>query len=188
MYALDADTGQARWLSTESSPHAWTDQFVTGTPRPVTGTLPAFGGLPLLAGQAPAATLPAPRVDPVADTRTGDSRQVRLRVVPQRAVRLLALHVADGVTVAAATVGGRAVPVDRRIGDGWGFGFVFHAPPAGGVDVTLTVRGTGPLRVRAMDASDGLDALPGFRPRPAGVGVAGSHFSEMCAVARTYTL
>ena len=30
MYALDADTGQARWLSTESSPQKWTAQYVSG--------------------------------------------------------------------------------------------------------------------------------------------------------------
>jgi hypothetical protein len=39
-----------------------------------------------------------------------------------------------------------------------------------------------------MDASDGLTELPGFRPRPANVGVYGLHISEMCAVAKTYTL
>ena len=39
-----------------------------------------------------------------------------------------------------------------------------------------------------MDASDGLDALPGFRPRPPAVGVVGSHSSEMLAVARTYPI
>jgi hypothetical protein len=38
-----------------------------------------------------------------------------------------------------------------------------------------------------MDASDGLTALPGFKPRPADVGIAGTHTSEMVAVARTYS-
>ncbi len=35
-------------------------------------------------------------------------------------------------------------------------------------------------------ASDGLGTLPGFRPRPADVGVLGSHTSGMRAVAGTY--
>ena len=39
-----------------------------------------------------------------------------------------------------------------------------------------------------MDASDGLDGLPGFRPRPPDVGIVGSHTSEMLAVARTYPI
>lgn len=44
------------------------------------------------------------------------------------------------------------------------------------------------MALRAMDASDGLDALPGFRPRPPDVGIVGSHSSKMLAVARTYPL
>ena len=68
-----------------------------------------------------------------------------------------------------------------------GLRVVFHAPPPEGVEITLTVRPeAGQVALRAMDASDGLDALPGFRPRPAGVGIVGSHSSEMLAVARTY--
>ncbi|WP_230414822.1 hypothetical protein [Micromonospora tarapacensis] len=66
---------------------------------------------------------------------------------------------------------------------------VFHAPPADGVEVTLTVEPRADrVELRAMDASDGLETLPGFRPRPPDVGVAGSHSSEMLAVARTYPL
>ena len=64
---------------------------------------------------------------------------------------------------------------------------VFHAPPAEGVEIDGLGPG-GPVTLRAMDASDGLAGLPGFQPRPAGVGVVGSHSSEMVAVARTYRL
>jgi Peptidase family M28 len=187
MYALDAGTGQARWLSAESSPQEWTAQYVSGAARAVTATLPAFGSEKLLSGPAPAAALPAPVVTVLEDTRSGDSRRLRVRVLPQRPVRLLTLHVGADTRVTAATVGGRDVPVGQLTGGGWGFGFVFHAPPAAGLDVTLTVRAAGPVRLRAMDGSDGLSALPGFKPRPANVGVAASHVSEMCAVAQTYT-
>jgi hypothetical protein len=85
-------------------------------------------------------------------------------------------------------VGGARVPVDTVAGGPWGFGFVFHAPPVAGIDVEISVRTPGPVTFRAMDASDGLGSLPGFTPRPAGVGIRGDHSSEMVAVARTYTL
>jgi hypothetical protein len=101
---------------------------------------------------------------------------------------MVTLHAAAQPGVAAAVVAGRPVPVDRVAGGPWGFGFTFHAPPPDGVEVTLTVRTPGPIRLRAMDASDGLGALPGFRPRPPDVGVRGDHSSEMVAVARTFTL
>jgi hypothetical protein len=153
----------------------------------VTDTLPAFGPDKLLSGRATAAPLPAPQVTVVTDTTSGDTRTLSLRLVPQRPVRLVALHVGAGATVTAATVGGRPVPIGKTAGGPWGFGFVFNAPPASGVDVILRVRGTAPVKLRAMDASDGLTALPGFNPRPADVGIAGTHTSEMVAVARTYS-
>src|SRR4051794_23289229 len=81
----------------------------------------------------------------------------------------------------SSSAGGREIPTDRTVGGGWGFGFVFHAPPASGVEVTLTVRGTGPVDVRVMDGSDGLSTLQGFQVRPPDVGVLGSHISDLCA-------
>ncbi|AGZ39084.1 M28 family peptidase [Actinoplanes friuliensis] len=187
MYALDTDTGQARWLSAESSPREWTAQYVSGAPTTVTDTLPAFGDEKLLTGPATAATLPAPQLTKESDTTAGAVRTVRLRLTPQRPVRLATLHVGADTKVTAATVEGQPVPTDKTAGGPWGFGFIFHAPPTTGVEITLTLTGTTPLKLRAMDASDGLTALPGFKPRPSDVGVTGSHSSEMLAVAHTYT-
>jgi hypothetical protein len=111
-----------------------------------------------------------------------------LRLTPQRPVRLATLHVDGAVRVVTATVAGRPVPITTPADGTWGFGFVFHGPPADGVEVTLTVQTSGPVRFRVMDGSDGLTALPGFRARPADVGAVGSHTSELCAVAKTYSL
>jgi Zn-dependent M28 family amino/carboxypeptidase len=186
MYALDADTGQARWLSAESTPQRWTSQYVTGDAAPVTDTLPAFGPERLLSGPARAATLPPPALTKEGDSTAGGLRTVRLRLTPQRPARLVTLHVGAGTAVTSATVAGRAVQPTAKPGGPWGFGFIFHAPPAGGVEVSLTVRTGTPLTFRAMDASDGLSTVPGFQPRPPGVGILGSHSSEMLAVARSY--
>jgi hypothetical protein len=188
MYALDTDSNSARWLSSETTPQPWTAQYVGTEPGPVVDTLPAFGREDLLSGPATAAALLPPRLTVVADTRSATGRTLRLRLTPQRQVRLVTLHLAADAGVTAAVVGGHRVPVESVAGGPWGFGFVFHAPPAAGVEVQVTVRTPGPVQLRAMDASDGLGALPGFRPRPADVGIRGDHSSEMVAVARTYTL
>ncbi|WP_327029644.1 M28 family peptidase [Micromonospora sp. NBC_01740] len=187
MYALDAGTGQARWLSHEEDPQPWTDGYVDGVTE--VADFPGLGDTELRAGPAQAASLPAPKLEVLADTTAGTERTLRLRLVPQRQVRLTTLHVdAATATVLRAEVAGRAVPVEAREGR-WGFGLVFHAPPPEGIEVTLTVTPkAGQVALRAMDASDGLDALPGFRPRPPDVGIVGSHSSEMLAVARTYPL
>ncbi|MEV6814832.1 M28 family peptidase [Micromonospora sp. NPDC051296] len=188
MYALDAGTGQARWLSHESAPQPWTDGYVDGKIS-VADDFPGIGRDELLGGPAQAATLPAPRLDVLADTTTAGERTLRLRLTPQRQVRLATLHVdTSTATVRSAQVAGRPVPVEVREGR-WGFGVVFHAPPTEGIEITLTVEPkAAQIALRAMDASDGLDKLPGFRPRPPDVGIAGSHTSEMLAVARTYPL
>ncbi|MFI5492456.1 M20/M25/M40 family metallo-hydrolase [Actinoplanes sp. NPDC051859] len=187
MYALDADTQQARWLSESRTPSEWTGDYVGTEHTTVTDTLPAFGAEGLLSGPAEPAALPAPELTKTADSSAGDRRTVTLKLTPKRPVRLVTLHVGAAAEVSAATVGGRPLADGRTGGGTWGFGFVFHAPPADGLEVTLTVPVGAPLKLRAMDASDGLAALPGFRPRPADVGVVGSHSSEMLAVAKTYT-
>ncbi|MEG3634259.1 M28 family peptidase [Micromonospora palythoicola] len=188
MYALDAGTGQARWLSHETEPQPWTDEYVDG-PVQVADEFPGIGGDELLGGPAQPADLPAPRLDVLTDTTANGERTLTLRLTPQRQVRLTTLHVdTNTAEVRRAVVAGRSVPVESRDGR-WGFGVVFHAPPPEGIEVTLTVTPKAErIALRAMDASDGLDALPGFRPRPPDVGVAGSHSSEMLAVAHTYPL
>ncbi|WP_309244396.1 M28 family peptidase [Micromonospora parastrephiae] len=188
MYALDAGTGQARWLSHETDPQPWTDGYVDGVAS-VEDDFPGLGDGELRVGPAQSANLLAPKLDVLADSRSGGERTLRLRLTPQRTVRLATLHVdTTTATVLRAEVAGRAVPVEPREGR-WGFGMVFHAPPTEGIEVTVTLRPiAAQVALRAMDASDGLDALPGFRPRPPAVGVVGSHSSEMLAVARTYPL
>ncbi|MBL7257156.1 M28 family peptidase [Paractinoplanes lichenicola] len=187
MYALDADNGTARWISDEPRVQQWTSQFVQGEPHRVDDTLPSFGPEQVRTGDAPAAGLPAPLLTVESDTRTGETRTLKVRLKPQRQARLITLHVAAATPVESATVGGRPMPAREPIDGAWGWGFVFHAPPADGVEVTLTVRTAGEVKFRAMDGSDGLSQLPGFKSRPAAVGIVGSHTSELLAVAKTYT-
>jgi len=187
MYALNADNDTARWLSTETKPQKWTSHYVSGKPVAVVDTLPAFGAAKLLTGPATAADLPAPRLVIESDTRSGDTRTMRLLLTPQRQVRFVTLHVGADAEVTAATVGGRTVATNKAAGGRWGFGFVFHAPPAGGIEIQLSVRTQRPVTFRAMDASDGLGGVPGFVARPSDMGIVGSHTSEILAVARTYT-
>ncbi|WP_199721632.1 M28 family peptidase [Cellulomonas rhizosphaerae] len=174
MYALDADSGQAWWASQEIEPSTWTSQFVTGH-EDLSAKFPMLTA-DEATGPAEAADLPAPVVGDV--TRTGSA--VSFTVTPKRAVRLVGLT-ASGVRT--ATVEGRDVPVT----DGT-FDVVFNAPPADGVHVTLTLATADPVEVRVTDGSDGLADLPGFRARPTGVGIEGSHTSELVLVGTTVTL
>jgi hypothetical protein len=188
MYALDTGGGKAVWLSEESTEQEWTSRYVSGDPVP----LPDFPGLgddDFRIGPAEVAPLQAPTVDVEQLPSAGGERQVRLRVRPRRPVRLLSLHVdAATAAVVSARVAGQPAPVGRE-GARWSFGMVFHAPPPEGVEVELVLRPTngpaGRVSLRVMDGSDGLAGLPGYRPRPPDVGIAGSHTSELVAVATT---
>jgi len=204
-YALDADTGQARWISTDEKPGEWVRQYVNGQ-EDLSAPFGLFDGV-VQTGSAQPATLLAPLLTVVSESAaasasgtsaTGTSttsaptaaapttagRTLTLTLTPQRAVRLIYLDLPDS-TVRRAVVDGREVPAEGLAGR---FGVVFHAPPTGGLTVVLELDNVGPATIRVMDGSDGLSDLPGFVARPAGVGVAPSHLSETVVVAKTYTV
>ena len=186
-YALDGDTGQAWWASTEAEPGAYTARYVDGRETlPV--DFPYLTGRDVSTGPAPVADLAAPLVTPESDGLVGGKRQISVRVTPRRpGVRLLVLDLTvDGGTVTRARAAGRAVP-DAALGEDR-LSITFHAPPAGGLQATFTVDGTGPVDLRVVDGSDGLSGLPGFEPRPDGVDAAGTHGSDLVTVSATTAL
>jgi len=185
-YALDADTGTAHWVSDEASPSDWTAQYVD-TETDMSEQFPMFAE-EVHAGDAEAAALPAPVVDVVDAVPAGDARILTLRVRPGEgepigtagALRYVQLN-ASGVESAA--VAGREVPVD-----GGALDTRFYAPDADGFAVELTVPAGQPLDLRVVAAGGGLEDLPGFVERPADVGAAGSHTSELVLVGTSVTL
>jgi hypothetical protein len=195
MYALDADTGQARWVSSETDPVEWTGRYITGR-EDMAEAFPILGD-GLATGPAPAASLPAPSVTVISDTTAGAvvgaERTVTFRITPQRLVRLVYLEVIWDQAAAAqgpvvrASAAGRDVPVEKMDPAG-GLGVLFHAPPVEGLTVTLVLRQTNPVELRVLDGSDGLSGLPGYIPRLEHVGIQGSHSSELVLVARTVTI
>ena len=190
MYALDASTQEARWVSTDRDPSGWLAGYVDGR-EDLSAAFPILGDGELATGPAPVADLDPPEVTTLDDTREGGRRTLRLRVTPQRPVRLLSLHLRGAGAVLGATVADRELPAGRTP-DGAAFGVHFHAPPADGVEVTLVLADVDAdaedAVLRVMDGSDGLDGLPGFSPQPDEVGVAGSHTSELVVVAREHRL
>lgn len=181
-YILDTDSGQARWVSTDAHPGEWVSQYVgqPGTPADTFGLIHGS----VTTGPAQPADLTAPELTLVDDTTAGGTRTVTFTVRPRPDARLVYLAI-DDAPVTGATFQGREVPSDE-LADG--LSVVFHAPPDDGVDVTVELGSPDPATLRLLDGSDGLAGLPGFTPRPAGVGIAGSHTSEMTVVARSYTL
>lgn len=184
MYAMDADTGDAYWVTEQTSPNEWLDGFVDA-PRDLAGQF-SFLDNGLRSGRAEAADLGSANVLVYDDTVVDGDRVVTAIVIPRPGARLVQVDVANSplraVTVRAGS-SGREVPLH-----GESLSMLFHSPPTGGVRMTFTLRGTGPLDMRIQDGTDGLDGLPGFVPRPSDVGIAGSHTSELVLVARNVSL
>ncbi|GAA3512829.1 M28 family peptidase [Actinocatenispora rupis] len=193
-YALDADSGRAIWASSQptgghGAAQTWLARYVGATRSTVDNRFPVLGnrsGGRMRTGRATAADLPAPTLT-VRSTGAPDAdgyRTVRLWLASPRHAPILGLYLPRGVNVRAATVAGQPVPVLH--GERWAVAATVFAVPAEGVAVTVTLRG--PARARILDESDGLTDLPGYRPRPAGVGVAPAHDADEAVVARTVTL
>ena len=179
-YALDTDTGKAFWVSDTHSTGAWIAGYVGPVTADISDSFGLFSGTVRI-GTAPAAPLSAPQVSVLSDTTSGGQRHLSLRVTPQRRVRLVYLG-ETAVPVASATIDGRQVPTVQLA---HGLSVAFNAPPGAGLIVDLVLAGTAKVPLRVMDGSDGLTGLPGYTPRPVGVGVKGSHTAEMVVVAAT---
>ncbi|MGA8113261.1 MAG: peptidase, partial [Actinocatenispora sp.] len=193
-YALDADSGRAFWASSQPAAgqtgeaRRWLARYVgTGTSM-VGDRYPMLGNSTdgrMRTGPARAADLSGPRLSTVASHPGPDGyRTLRLRLTSPRGAPIVGLYLPAGTRIRSATVQGRRV-VPRRAGP-WALSVTFFAAPPEGITVELTLRGT--ARARILDESDGLTGLPGYRPRPAGVGVAPAHDADETVVARTVTL
>jgi hypothetical protein len=186
VYALDADSGKAWWASTETDPGSFTGRYVSGR-EPLPVDLPFLAGADVATGSAQPAALPAPQISPLSDRVVGNRHEITVRITPQRAVRMLALDLSTGEgTVTAAQVQG--TDVGRAALGRDRLRITYAGPPAQGIEVLVTVEGGRSLTLRATDGSDGLDGLPGYTPRPAGVAAAGTHSSDLVMVSTSTTL
>jgi len=189
-YALDTDTNRAFWVSDEATPSEWTSRYV-GRKADLSLPFPGFHD-PVWTGDAAAADLPAPQVEVAADQTSGDQRTVTLTVRTGAgnavgtagALRYVELSsTAEGAPVVSASLAGREIPMADGVLD-----TRFYTPTAEGFEVVVTVPAGEEVQLRVVAAGGGLEDLPGFVERPEGVGVAGSHTSELVLVGTTVTL
>jgi hypothetical protein len=191
VYALDAEREQAWWLSADPDPPTWTDRYVD-TERMEDERFPDSPSLSLASsyysGSASVARIEPPDVTVRRSERNGDMRELRLHITPAEASRLALYADTRNHTVTAATVDGinvEDVPGQREDTDPSTWGFVFHGGPPEGIDVTLEVRGEGPLPLRAIGYRDGLPRVPELRPLPDELTWSGTS-SNLSMVAKSY--
>ena len=112
-----------------------------------------------------AVSLAAPQVVVLDDVDRDGVRVLRLRVSSSRGAPSVGLWVdAASATVRRATVAGRDV-LGHGTNGRWTLGFLFHAAPAAGVDVTLELEPrAASVGLRVADRSDDLSSAPDPAP------------------------
>jgi hypothetical protein len=190
-YSLNADTGQASWLSAGSRPDDWTRQFFANGYAIGRATFsPGYyfeQQHDVITAPAPQVQLPAPTLTVLDSKQQGDQRMVRLRIASPRSASYAHLDLALPGELTEATVNGKPVniadiPTHRR----QRFTLLYFGLPRGGVEVDLILRGSGAMTGTLADYSNGLPSIPGMTvaPRPAGFIPASFDFRDPTTVHR----
>jgi hypothetical protein len=191
-YALNADIEKAVWVSSDERLDEWSSQFFTAGAQKgaLTEYLP-WGGEGYLKGAAPVASLSAPEVSVLEDRADNGGRLLRLRVNSPRQAAIMSIFV--DATVQQAVVNGKPVregaeQPKRNPGKRWSLQYC--APPAEGIELTLSLKSMEPVSVVVVDESRGLPELPGsvYQPRPAHTISSPVLPSDLTFVRKTFTL
>ncbi|MCA1593909.1 MAG: M20/M25/M40 family metallo-hydrolase [Acidobacteria bacterium] len=190
-YYLNADTNQARWISTDVATDSWTQQFIPPGAKKESIT-PIFPWANQ--ADAPAVALPSPNVEVLDDQTSGDARTVRLRLFSARRAPMLLIFADAETEVLSAFVNGKHMARDgegRRGETTNSFRLAYAAPASEGIELLLEVRASRPLRLTVQDISYELPQVPGqnFTPRPDdAMPVPSSRTSDTTLVSKTFNL
>jgi hypothetical protein len=161
-YELNADTGEARWVSYDHTLDHWTGQFFPDDARQTEDDRLGYGTTPAYVAPAPAVALAAPEAALLSDTVVGDKRTLTLRLSSPRDTSEMTTFVSAAGEVVAASVNGQPVDLSdyapARDGE---FSIIYANADAAGWELTLTLGSTAPVRVEVEETTRGLPAVPG---------------------------
>jgi hypothetical protein len=200
MYVIDADSGTAMWVSHDQEPDAWTAAYVPNRNNSAEPHVPLpYDTTPRWQGPAAALPLKPPRVALLESRSAADGALVKVRVAlvkvrvaSSRAADVITVHVDRPVETAAIEAAGQpsvssSPSYPGNLGSrAWPYELRFYDPPPDGFAHTLQSRGVGLPRLYVSDFTVGLEWLPGFRQRPAGLDRSPDHSSDTVVVGRTF--
>ncbi|HEX5165551.1 MAG TPA: M28 family peptidase, partial [Thermomicrobiales bacterium] len=188
-YELNADTGQASWVSYDRQLDNWTEQFFPAGVDAVDHETAMLGTLSAFVAPAPPATVALPEVVVLNDTNEGDLRTLTLNIASPANARISVVDVAAPGEVVAVAVDGRQLDINgvdwARDGE---FPIIYRNVPDGGWQLSLTVRSIDPITVTIEETTDGLPDVPGMtiEPRPAWTMAAAGYAYDPTTVIRTF--
>jgi hypothetical protein len=160
-YALDADSGEARWLLQPDAKRQAPQLRYDGAATVIAATLPAGNISTLSIARAPRLDYPAPRLQLLGAEARGSGARYHLHLQSVRAAAEIELAVPDGARVKSAWLlsGAQKLPATFwRAADGIGRLKLIGAPPAG-IDLDLESADGRELEVKLLDRSYGLPAV-----------------------------
>jgi hypothetical protein len=170
-YEVNADTGQARWVSLDPEPDAWSAQFLTADPASGEYELAPGTMVPAQEAAAPLVPLAMPGAEIISDATADGVRTVTFRLMsPRGAADLTAVIEAEGELL-SASLDGRPVDLTDYTPAAEGtLQFGYAGVPATGIELTLSVRSEAPIAISLTETTYGLPEIPGLTvsPRPAG--------------------
>lgn len=156
-YALNADTGEANWVTLDPEPDAWTGRFLGGDPEE--RTLEEFvgggGSTRILVSPAPGAPLKPPELELLGQEAHGTTRTLWLHLSSPRGAWRAAILPVPGVEILGW---GMDSDPPQEVDDE---SFAYTALPREGVDLTVKVRAEGQVRFTVFDKTNGLPRIPG---------------------------
>ncbi len=192
-YVMNASTGKAVWASSDGRPDKYTSQFLTGDVKrePVSEYLP-WRRDPFLNSPAPLAGLAAPEAIVLEDSRTDTARTIKLRVKSARQAQQLNILLDTDAVVSAAAVNEQQVKAPRSTPNSEGkqqWRLNYYGVPPEGIELSLTLNTTGPIKLFVVDQSYGLPEIIGitYKPRPADLmPTAWQYFSDQTVVNKVF--
>lgn len=172
VYALDADTGKALWANLSDRLDSWTEQYVTSAPSrgPLPRFFPHWISSSFWQHDAPRLPLLPPQAMLIENTPEVYTRSFSVRISSPRHARKIFIS-APETEVLEASVNGRLLEKAESSGVSpkgrWSLDY--SNVPETGIELKLRVKDTGPVKLRVVDRSAGLPAVPGrvFAPRSA---------------------
>jgi hypothetical protein len=169
-YQLDANDGQAQWVSFDRHLDDWTGTFFEPGARPADYETAMWGTFQAFTAPVEAVDVPGPEVRLVEESTSNGERRLALRFWSPRGAPELRLRLEGSGPLQEATLDGRPLDLSEYAPAGQGIVRLNYVNvPEEGVPLAVTVDGAGPVDVIVEDSSLGLPDSPAvsYPPRPA---------------------
>ena len=193
IYALDADTGKVVWASIDKEPDEWTTQFLSANAK--SGTLPAILNANTTAqwlqGEAQAQPLVAPDMELLEDKSVEGMRTLRMHITSPRQAPVLTFYADSKMEIVSVELNGKQMIMKSSVSgarkDSWIMRY--YAVPVEGIDMTMQVKASEPVKFRVVDQSYQLPEFMGTRAasRPDNIISAPLPFADSTFVSRSFT-